>query len=218
MSNYNFFSYLLKGFSNFLKRCQSKFVTVTNPKNRRDRYAKSLGFTLIEVLVVMIIVGILSAIVAPSWLAFANNQRLNSAQSLSFSNLRLAQSNAKRTQTIWQASFRNTINVAQYAVHPEPPKNATKQDRDRLPWKNFDEGVRIVDKTEKEPRTTFAIFQVVPSEPLEPVYRVQFKPQGSVNGQLGKITFVTRNGDRKKCVIVSTLLGAMRTAENSGCN
>ena len=214
MSIYNFF----KRFSIFCKSWQRKPLSLTTPKKQRDRYAKSLGFTLIEVLVVMIIVGILSAIAAPSWLAFVNNQRLNSAQSIAFSNLRLAQSNAKRTQTIWQASFRNTTNVAQYAVHPDLPEKVTKLDRDRLPWQNFDEGVRIVDKTETEPRTTFALFQVVPLEPLEPVYRVQFKPQGSVNGQLGKITFVTRNGDRKKCVIVSTLLGAMRTAENLRCN
>ncbi|MCJ8279579.1 MAG: prepilin-type N-terminal cleavage/methylation domain-containing protein, partial [Rivularia sp. ALOHA_DT_140] len=37
------------------------------------------GFTLIEVLVVIAMVGILSAIAAPSWLGFVARQRLNKA-------------------------------------------------------------------------------------------------------------------------------------------
>jgi prepilin-type N-terminal cleavage/methylation domain-containing protein len=186
-------------------------------KRRRDRRYASIGFTLIELLVVMVMIGILSTIAAPSWLAFTNNQRLNSAQNQAFSTLKLAQSNAKRSQIMWQATFRNTPNIAQYAVHPVPPDNANQDYWNALPWENFDSGVLIVESTETQPKTTFT---KLTADPEPDVYRVQFKSNGIPNGlgEMGRITFKTNSGDRRKCVIISTLLGSMRVAENTGCN
>ena len=84
---------------------------------RRDR---SLGFTLLEILVALALIGILGAIVSPAWVGFSINQSLNAAQSPAFSNLRSAQSSAKRDQVDWQASFRNFGDRVPVWTNPVP--------------------------------------------------------------------------------------------------
>ncbi len=183
---------------------------------RHFRYSAP-GYTLIEVLVVIAIVGILSAIAAPSWLAFTNRQRLNASHSSAYTAIRSAQSNAKRDKLMWQVSFRNTPDTAQWVVHPTPPSGMTAAYWDNLPWQNFDANVRIVDDTEPQPRTTLTKLSAVP----EPdVYRAQFNAKGEPNGlgEMGRITLTTRNGGRKVCVIISTLLGKLRSESDTDCN
>ena len=63
------------------------------------------GFTLIEVLVVIIIIGILSAIAAPGWLSFINNRRLSSMRGQVTGLLRKAQTDAKTTRTMQAVLF-----------------------------------------------------------------------------------------------------------------
>ena len=77
------------------------------------------GFTLVEMLVIIILIGILSAITAPSWLSLLKRQRLNTAQAETLSIMREAQARAKREKRVWQASFRKTNDLVQWSIHTD---------------------------------------------------------------------------------------------------
>ncbi|MGA7935812.1 MAG: prepilin-type N-terminal cleavage/methylation domain-containing protein, partial [Kovacikia sp.] len=149
------------------------------------------GFTILEIIVIVAIVGILFAILAPAWASSINILRLNAAQSEVYQAMRDAQSTARRNHIVWQASFRELNEVVQWAIHPATlsPANAF--------WKNLDPNVQL------DVETTLQL--------AGGVRRVQFDENGNVNGQLGRLTLSGKAGGKaKRCVIVSTLIGVVR--------
>mgnify|MGYP001078010855 CR=1 FL=1 len=75
------------------------------------------GFTLIEMIAVVLIIAALSAIIAPGWLAFVNRQRVAKVNDGIWTALQEAQREAKRTKRSYNVSFRQNVDVPEVAVY-----------------------------------------------------------------------------------------------------
>lgn len=92
-----------------------KKLTPTFKKNPPN--LSQAGFTLIEMGVVVIIVGILSAIAAPSWINFIEGRRTNAVNEAILQALRQAQSEAKKNKLSYIVGFKTTSQVPQVAIY-----------------------------------------------------------------------------------------------------
>lgn len=172
----------------------------------RDR----LGFTLIEMVVVVLIVSVLGAIAAASWTAFLNLQQLNTSQDQVLRAMREAQSNAKRDKLTWQVSFQQVKGVAQWAVNRSESNEFIPAG---ISWNQLGQNIQV----NKDATTLYR-------ETQAGRWRIQFNykghPQDELAGtKLGKITLSIQNGgQRKRCVIASTLIGTLRTDKDKDCS
>ncbi|MBD2167454.1 type II secretion system protein [Calothrix membranacea FACHB-236] len=193
---------------------------------------KDTGFTVLELLVVVVIIGILSAIVAPGWLAFIKRQRVNKANDNVVAALQEAQRQAKRTKLNYSVSFRSNNNISQIAVYSgTTPDNwqdlggsvGIKSGQiilgTNLSAVNTTTGSAVTYNLTTPVTITFDHMGTLPNANFGTI------PTGQTEAPGLKIAVAvpisgnsTQPSGVKRCVIVKTILGSIITAKESACN
>ena len=153
------------------------------------------GFTLLEILVILVIVGILAAIVAPSWLQFFANRQVEAVRDEIHQGIRQAQTQAIARRATWQFTIREQNDQVEWAIHP----HAIAVDNISL-WQTFDPKITVD-------------WQNTTTSDQEQMYAIAFDFQGTVEAQ--SIITVEDRADiaRKKCVLINNLLGRTSNGE-----
>ncbi|MCC3427931.1 MAG: prepilin-type N-terminal cleavage/methylation domain-containing protein [Microcoleus sp. PH2017_01_SCD_O_A] len=186
-----------------------------NPNYKKIASIKGdAGFTILELLVVVIMLGILASIAAPGWLGFINRQRVRTVNDRVFQTLRTAQSEAKRTKSDREITF-NTDDPPTVTFSPPLATGGTTQQLNgggeikAGQIQPLSVGNTCVNGACTKDTNRKLIFS----------YNGIVDPNNSKNPKLPFVVTVAAVGGTKQCVIVETLLGGMRTAEgeyNSG--
>lgn len=215
----------------FLKSLYRSQIAQEQPKQSSN----SAGFSLLEMIVVVLIIAILSAIIAPGWLAFVNRQRVAKVSDSVFSAMQEAQREAKRTKYKYSVSFKTENNVPKIAVH----RQDIEPDANNL-WKSLTSEVEVKPESvwvgtningenqaegsvsainDTKQTITFDQFGNMPKRDPETQLDVN---DDDINEGLTVVVAVPNNNNEpiestKRCTTVITLLGSMQTNQGEIC-
>ncbi|MTJ47641.1 Tfp pilus assembly protein FimT/FimU [Dolichospermum sp. UHCC 0259] len=208
-------------------------------QHHRQRYIDlDAGFTVLEIMTALLMIGILSAIAAPGWMGFINQQRLNQVSNGVVSVIQQTQSEATKTKRTYSVSFRVNSGIPEYIIYQGTPPatitsgwtalgdNVTLESRQVFLYTNLTSltAYNTIDTTSD---TTKQIVQTGPGTGT-----ITFDNQGVLASKSGgTVTDIplaimvsapqstTNNAasSEKRCVILQSLIGGIRTAKDASC-
>lgn len=159
------------------------------------RFFTQGGFTSLETLLVLFLIGMLAATVAPGWLTYLERWQVSDAQSKVYAAIRQTQTSAQSNRLNWQFSIRETATgEVEWASHlqKETPKV----------WRTLGTDTIDIDTAD----TTL--------DSRNGAYYVRFDYKGYLASRTRTLTLTSsRVPSIKRCVVMSNLLGAMRQAK-----
>jgi prepilin-type N-terminal cleavage/methylation domain-containing protein len=165
------------------------------------------GFTLLELIVIVLILGVLSSIAVPGWLAFINRQRVRTVNDRVFQSLRLAQSEAKRTKRNITITFDTTVDPPQVKFDPPLATGGSEQKLDAGGEIKPGTIALAFNKPDSNPKTSSLVFDYQGNASTTPFVVTVAPFDTSVPSGFGPDT------KGKQCAIVETIIGGMRTDE-----
>ena len=163
--------------------------------------SSTAGFTLLEMLVVIIMAGVLAALVGPGWLGYMNRQRVNRARSDLAQIIRTAQSDAQQKNTTRIVRFSGAAGVS---AEPIVQVNSTPGITTGIARSVGGENNNSIELTAN---TQEFIFNY--KGEAAPVNLADFPYIVSVTSELTKTP---------KCIVIPTLLGGIVQADGDECN
>lgn len=188
---------------------------------QRMRSTRSIGgFTLIEMLVVIIIIGVLFAIAAPGWDTILSRQRVSAAREQVVQTIRVAQSEARRTRAPRIVVFDNNGGKPRVATAPYTPSTTLPiTNTTVITWVLLDNG--DVSANSLQLATNEGVSRVTSANKA-----IVFDSNGSIAQNLPSVTqtlpfvvTVSRGNSTStataRCVVIDTIIGGFHTEEGT---
>ncbi|MBE8965320.1 prepilin-type N-terminal cleavage/methylation domain-containing protein [Nostocales cyanobacterium LEGE 12452] len=192
------------------------------------------GFSLIELIVVLLLVGILAAIAAPGWAAFVNRQRINKFNDSVFAALQEAQREAKNKKLSYSVSFRKNSTTQEVAIYrtdigistwkPLGTDVGVSSDKFLLGTNLNSTAENTADSTvsyslNASAKITFDYMGTLPNASFGTPVAPSTEPPGlKIVVAVPSSANPASASSVKRCVIVKTLLGSMLTAKDDKCS